>query len=97
VTRNTRTMSPDQRARISAATKAAMQDPAVRARISERTKAGMQAASGQLAELRPLRAAWQRSAPGTRTRFLNEILAPVCTASAPNDADSGGADASEKT
>jgi hypothetical protein len=86
-------MSADQRARISAATKAAMQDPAVRARISERTKAGMEAASGQLAELRPLRAAWRRSGASTRSRFLNEILAPVCAASAPNDSNSGGTDA----
>jgi hypothetical protein len=88
-----RAMSKDQRARISAATKAAMEDPAVRARISERTKAGMLAASGQLLELRLLRDAWQRARSGTRTRFLNEILAPVCTASVPNDANSGGTDA----
>jgi hypothetical protein len=87
-----RDMPAAERARISAETKARMQDPAVRARISERTKAGMQAASGQLAELRPLRDAWLRSGTGTRTRFLNEILSPVCTASAPKDANSGGAD-----
>jgi hypothetical protein len=78
-------MPLEERARISAETKARMADPAVRARISERTKAGMQAASGQLAELEPLRASWLQARPETRTRFLNEILASACSASASND------------
>lgn len=82
------TWSLEKRARFSAETKARMKDPAVRARISERTKSGMLAASGQLAELRLLRDAWQCARPAARTRFLNEILAPVCSASA----SSGGPD-----
>jgi hypothetical protein len=80
-------MTPEQRARISAATKAAMADPAVRQRIHD----GMRRASAvSLLELKSLRAAWLSAGASARKRFLDEILSPVCTASAPNDADGAG-------
>jgi len=81
-------MSAEERARISTETKARMANPAVRALISERTKAGMLAANGQLGELRLLRAAWQSVAPDTRIRFLNEVFALACSASA-RDGEAG--------
>lgn len=74
-------LTPEQRAKISAGTKAAMASPEMRALISKRTKAGMAAASPKLAELRILRDVWQRTRPDARQQFLNEILASVCSAS----------------
>ncbi|MBI5260882.1 MAG: hypothetical protein HY852_03570 [Bradyrhizobium sp.] len=69
-------MTPEERAKISEATKARMADPAVRQRIRD----GMQAASGEANELRALRAAWRDVRPAVRKRFLNEILAAALTA-----------------
>jgi len=71
-----------------------MADPAVRKKISERTKAGMARASTLAPQKRALAVAWQAACPEIRKSFLDEILAPVCVASAaeaPRDPH-GGAD-----
>lgn len=72
-------LSPEQRARVSAATKLAMAAPEVRAKISARTKEGMAAAAANGREhLADLRAAWQSASPSTRKQFLSAILDPAC-------------------
>jgi hypothetical protein len=73
-------MTESERARISADTKARMANPAVRQRIRD----GMQANSGELNELRALRAAWRAVRPAVRNRFIHEIFASACSASGPN-------------
>jgi hypothetical protein len=70
------------RALISERTQQAMAAPEVRQRISERTKAGMAAASGSAAERAALRLAWRTARPSVRRAFLEELLGPVCSASA---------------
>lgn len=72
------TKSPELRARISAATKAAMARADVRERISRRTKEGMAAASGAMDEGRLLRTAWRSARPSVRKRFLEDLFAPAC-------------------
>jgi predicted ArsR family transcriptional regulator len=42
-----------------------------------------------LAELRALRGAWHDARPETRKQFLDEILSPVCSASAPSEPGGG--------
>lgn len=80
------TMTPEQRERVSAATRAAMADPMVRAKISARTIAGMHAATS--IEWRRLEAAWTNAGPDVRRRFLHRfILSPVCSASGSKDPD----------
>ncbi|UYO49665.1 hypothetical protein KQX64_03355 [Rhodopseudomonas palustris] len=73
---------PEARAKASADTRARMADPAVRQRIRD----GMVAAAGLADALAPLRRAWRDAPPDVRKHFLDEILSPVCTASAPNGA-----------
>ena len=79
-----RTMSPEQRARISADTKIRMADPTVRERISKRTKEGLLAAAGGLRELRDLRIAWKYARPTVRKLFLDEVLTPLYATNASN-------------
>lgn len=81
----TREMPPEERAKISEATKTRMADPAVRQRIRD----GMHATSGVANELRALRAAWRAVRPSVRSRFLNEIFALVCSASGSSTDRSG--------
>lgn len=68
------------RAKISAATRAAMADPEVRRRISERSRAGMAAADTRKREhvehLRNLWSAWAATT-ATRREFLTDILAQM--------------------
>lgn len=71
-------LSPEHRARISVATRAAMASPEVRKRISQRTKEGMAAASGAMDEARLLRTAWRTARPSVRKRFLEKLFAPAC-------------------
>ncbi|MET4214374.1 hypothetical protein [Bradyrhizobium sp. LA2.1] len=75
-TRRAQLSDPAERAKISEATKARMADPAVRQRIRE----GMLRASGAADELRTLRAVWRATRGTVRTRFLSELLEPVCRA-----------------
>jgi len=70
------------RARIAAGTRAAMADPAVRERISQRTRAGMARVSAFAPQKHALAVAWQAACPEVRKSFLDQILAPVCVASA---------------
>lgn len=69
------------RAKISAATRAAMADPEVRRRISERTRAGMAAADTRKREhvehLRNLWSAWAAAPTAARREFLADILAQM--------------------
>lgn len=78
-------------AKISAARRAQLSDPAERAKISELTKArmadpavrqrirdGMLRASGAADELRTLRAVWRATRSTVRARFLAELLEPIC-------------------
>jgi hypothetical protein len=67
-------MTPEQRQRISIATREAMSAPEVRRRISEATKRGMAARAAWAPELRALRAAWRSAGPAARRRFLDELL-----------------------
>lgn len=70
-----RQIPPEQRAKISEATRAAMADPAVRKRISDRTKAGMRAAeAAAVKELKGLQRAWRAAGPAARRRFLADLL-----------------------
>jgi hypothetical protein len=69
--------TPEARARIAAATCAAMDDPAVRARISAATKAGMARAAGSAPELSVLRSAWAAARPSVREKFITELLGPL--------------------
>ncbi|MGY4472839.1 hypothetical protein [Bradyrhizobium sp. USDA 3364] len=78
-------LSEERRAQISAATKAAMADPSIRAKISERTRAGMAAASPIAGQIVLLRAAWLAAGAVARQRFITEVFAPACTASAPDE------------
>ena len=63
-------MSAEARARVSAATKAAMDNPIVRQRIRD----GMKGAAGVRAEAAHLRAAWSAARPSVRRDFLASIL-----------------------
>jgi hypothetical protein len=68
-------MTPQERARISATTKAAMANSAVRAKI----RAGMVAATaGENIELAALQVAWRAARPFARKRFLVQLFAPSC-------------------
>jgi hypothetical protein len=86
VKRGSRSLSPEQRARISTATKAAMDNPEVR----ERIRTGMRAASGELPEMLALDAAWSAARPAVRKRFLGDVLIEPAIRS-PADDSSGGA------
>ncbi|MGY4411964.1 hypothetical protein ACVWW4_003700 [Bradyrhizobium sp. LB7.1] len=81
----------ETRAKIAAARREQLSDPAERAKISEATKArmadpavrkrirdGMLKASGSADELRTLRAVWRATRPTVRARFLAELLEPIC-------------------
>jgi hypothetical protein len=71
----TRRRTPEQRARIAEATKAAMADPAVREKVSRRTIEGLRNAASQLEpEWQQLRQAWGIARPAVRKRFLDEVL-----------------------
>jgi hypothetical protein len=63
-------MTPKARARVSAATRAAMSDPAVRQRIRE----GMKAAPDAKAEATRLCAAWGAARSSVRRDFLASII-----------------------
>jgi hypothetical protein len=69
------------RALISERTRQAMAAPEVRQRVSERTKAGMARASRMAAERAALGLAWRTARPAVRRSFLEELFAPLCSAS----------------
>jgi len=84
--------SAETRAKISAATKAAMANPEVRRRISERTKAGMaarradpeaiardKAAAEAAAEAQAaaLTTAWERACTSVRKKFVAALVAEL--------------------
>ena len=74
-------MNAAERAKIGEATKARMADPAVRQRIKD----GMRRASGETLELRVLLQAWCAARPIVRSRFLNQLFLPACSASESGD------------
>jgi hypothetical protein len=81
-------MTPEQRERISVATRAAMADPALREKISQRTTEGIRRAARELEpELTQLNIAWSSARPAVRKRFLHEkILSVVADQEGPRDA-----------
>ncbi len=66
--------SAESRARIAAATKTAMADPAVRQRISVATKAGMWRANCVSDQVEALQIAWNSAGEQARQEFLRRIL-----------------------
>ena len=82
--------TPERRAAQSARIRARFADPAIREMISERTKEGIRNAPQAVSsELQALRWIWNCASPQVRKRFLEEILSPVCSASASKDEPSG--------